>query len=118
MSNKFIGWAIAFLIIGIFVYIVIQNWNTILGIFGKGGLQGCKGLSDIECVKKNGAKETTSTNAGDRYDYPNTQVGSYGFYSNGRVVLIGSSPDKKGAYDKKEIIWDDGSRTQMKEIFK
>lgn len=112
MSNKVIGWGIVSVIVIGFAWIVIANWDTIKGIFGKGaGLKVCKDLTSFECIKKHGAVLTTATTAGDRYEY-----GGYGFYSNNRVVELSSG--RKGSYDKIKIKWDDGTETKMTEIFK
>lgn len=110
------GKIIPYLIIGVVLLIIIgltiKNWDKIKGLFGKGGIKECDGLAPFECIKKLGAEKTISATAGDRYDYKN-----YGFYSNNRVGFIGSSPAKKGNYDTKQIIWDDGSKITLKQIF-
>lgn len=118
MKEKLVNGLIILIFLSGITYLVIKNWETIKGIFSGSGLKECKDLSAFECIKKHGAKKTTTAGAGDRYDYPDMSTGSYGFFANNRAVMIGISPDKKGSYDKKEIKWDDGSKTSMKDIFK
>lgn len=113
MSGKVITGLIVLSFLAGVTYLVVKNWDSIKGVFGKSGLKECKDLSPFDCVIKHGAKKTMAATAGDRYDY-----GDYGFYSNGRAVLIGTSPAKKGDYDKKEIKWDDGNKTSMKDVLK
>lgn len=115
MDKKLIGILFLTLIIVVIIAFVAANWNWIIGIFEKK----CKPEdTPFECVKKLGATPTSAESAGDRYDYPNSAAGSYGFYSNNRSVIIGSAPAKKGTYDKEKIKWDDGSVTYLSDIFK
>lgn len=118
MKGKVFGVIVLLIVLAGVTLLVVNKWDSISSIWGGKGLKGCKDLSPFDCVKKHGAIKTTSTSAGDRYDYPGTRDGAHGFYSNNRAVLIGSSPALKGSYDKTEITWDNGNKTPMNTIFK
>jgi hypothetical protein len=66
--------------------------------------------SNYEFVQKKGATpfKTESGQEG-------VISGRYQFYPNNRVM--NNVEKKMGTFDKKSILWDDGSATEMKEVF-
>jgi len=114
MNKKIFNWIFFVIILLIVVAIVIKNWGLIKGLFG-GGNKCTDADSNFECINKRGGVPSATFKGS--LDYPNGEKGSFRFFTNNRVAEIGSSPELKGSYDKKEITWDDGRTTTLKEVF-
>lgn len=119
MNQKVFNWIFFTIIILVVVGIVIKNWGLISGSFSS---KKCKeDDTPFQCVKKKGGKQGTFTQANpgypDMYDFPDSEKGSYRFYSDGKFVILYSSPQIKGTYNKEKIIFNDGTQKLISDIF-
>lgn len=123
MKGKALGIAIALIIIALIVLLAVKNWDWISGFFVNTDKK-CEKLTAFECVrlkaKKTKSAVFTEGNVGfaDMLDYPDSEAGSYRFYSDGKVIVLFSSPQVKGTYNKTRIKWESGAEKPFTEIFK
>lgn len=119
MKKNIIGWIFFVIIILLVVGLVIKNWSWISKSFG--GKKCKEDDTPFECIKKKGGKTGVFTQANpgypDMFDYPNSDKGSYRFYADGKVIILYSSPQIKGTYNKEKVIWADGTQKSIEEIF-
>lgn len=100
MSKKAWSWFIIILVIAVIASAVYFNRDKIF-----------KKKSPFEYIKILGATITTFAHAGGRYDYKD-----YGFYANNRAIELPTG--RRGTYDMIKIVWDDGTSTLIKDVFK
>lgn len=91
--------------------LVLSTIAIILGIWSLFVAYRNKTMTALQYVISKGAKKSTTPNVGDRYDF-----GDFGFYSNNRAVQFSSG--KKGTYNKEYILFDDGTKILLIDIFK
>lgn len=111
----------------IFVFFVIIVGLILLKAFSKKSK--CeKSDTPFQCIKKLGDANKKgifiAANAGfpDMFDYPNSNAGSYRFYSANRadgasVLIKESNPIIKGNYDQENITWNNGTKVSIEEVF-
>lgn len=123
MKGKALGIAIALIIIALIVLLAVKNWDWINGFFVNVEKK-CEKLTAFECIKLRAKKSNTAVftegNVGyaDMLDYPDSEDGSYRFYSDGKVIILYSSPQVKGTYNKTRIKWESGAEKELTEVFK
>ena len=119
MKKNIIGWIFFIIIILVVIGVVIKNWEWISKSFG--GSKCKESDTPFECVRKKGGKtgEFIAANPGfpDMYDYPNSGKDSYRFYSDGKFIILFSSTQIKGTYNKEKVIFNDGTQKMIADIF-
>ena len=119
MNKKVIGWIFFVIIILVVTGLVIKNWSWIKDTFG--GKKCKESDTPFECIMKKGGKKGTYTEANpgfpNMYDFPDSSAGSYRFYSDRKFIILYSTPQIKGTYDKEKIIFNDGTQETIESIF-
>ena len=119
MNKNIIGWIFFIIIILVVIGVIIKNWSWISGVFGSSKCT--ESDTPFQCIRKKGGKTGVFTQANpgfpDMYDYPNSGKDSYRFYSDGKFIILYSSPQIKGTYNKEKIIFNDGTQKLIADIF-